>query len=108
MSILNTSVGDPDSDLPADFHLSQNHPNPFNPSTTIEYFLPRRSEVLLSIHNLLGQRIAVLVDGIQSVGAHVAIWDGKDSEGKAVASGLYLYQLQAGSFTQSHKMVLLR
>lgn len=70
ISILSTSADDHggESDLPAGYHLDQNHPNPFNPSTTIECYLPRRAEVFLSVHNLLGQMIAVLVDGAQPVG----------------------------------------
>jgi hypothetical protein len=99
---------DNDSNLPRDFAIKQNYPNPFNPSTSIEYALPVRSHVAISIYNLLGQKIGMIVDDVKSPGVHSAVWDGKDAYGNDVASGVYFYQIQAGDFVQSRKMLLLK
>jgi len=104
-----TSVSSPELDLaPQDFVLAQNYPNPFNPETTIEYRLSKSSRVTLSVYNLLGQRVATLIDAHQPAGQHSVRWDGKDDFGKNVASGIYLYQLHAAGFSKSRKLVLLR
>jgi hypothetical protein len=99
---------DGNTNLPTDYVLSQNFPNPFNPSTTIEFSLPTRSNVTLKILNLLGQEIAVLVNRELSVGTYKVIWDGRDKEGNDVASGVYFYKLEAGEFVETKKMVLVR
>jgi hypothetical protein len=96
------------SDLPAGIHLAQNHPNPFNPSTTISYDLPGRAYVRLTIYNLLGQEVAVLVDDVQTAGSHDVEWNGTDRHGKPVATGVYLYSLSAGEKKVSRKMLLLK
>ena len=89
--------------LPSGFHLSQNSPNPFNPSTTIEYTLPKSGFVSLIVYNLLGQEVARLVNGEFDAGNHKVRWDASD-----MASGVYLYRLQTGDFVKTRKMVLLR
>ena len=95
--------------LPSSFALETNFPNPFNPSTTIEYALPVASPVLLSVYDLLGQKIRVLVsDSNHRAGYHTIAWDGRDDSGRIVGSGLYLYRLKAGDFTQVRKMTLLK
>jgi fibronectin type 3 domain-containing protein len=95
--------------LPSSFVLEANFPNPFNPSTSIEYALPVASPVVLSVYDLLGQQIRVLVsDGNQKAGYHSMTWDGRDDNGRVVGSGLYLYRLRAGNFTQVRKMTLLK
>ena len=103
--------------VPEAFALYQNYPNPFNrliersrrsPETEISFALPEASDVVLKIFNLMGAEIRTLVDEQREAGYHRARWDGKDKNGKAVASGVYLYQLQAGSFSQVKKMSLLR
>jgi hypothetical protein len=88
--------------------ISQNYPNPFNPATTIEYRLESRSDVSLTIYNLLGQQIKILVEETQMAGSYRTVWDGTDSEGREVASGIYFYRLTAGPVTETRKMVLLK
>lgn len=94
--------------LPKEFHVSQNYPNPFNPETTIKYQLPHAAEVKLEIFNLLGQRVATLVEKRQPAGYYTAQWDGRDSAGTYVASGVYLYRLQTENFVKVRKLVLVR
>jgi hypothetical protein len=94
--------------VPARFSLSQNYPNPFNPMTTIEYSLPEQSQVTLEVFNVLGQRVKTLADIVQPAGRHRIVWDGKDAQGKDVASGIYFYRLEAGEFTDSKRMVILK
>ncbi len=94
---------------PNSFELKQNYPNPFNPTTTIAFSLPKRSDVELSIYNMLGQRIRTLVEQSKPAGEHRIIWDGKDKNGGTVASGMYLYRLKAGAeISVTRKMVLLK
>lgn len=94
--------------LPTSYSLSQNVPNPFNPNTTIEFALPRTSEVKLDVFNLLGQKVRTLVDDQLGAGFKRVEWDGKDDNGADVASGVYLYRIKAGSFVESKKMMLLK
>jgi hypothetical protein len=94
--------------LPTNFEVFQNCPNPFNPVTTIKYFLPRRSHVTIEIYNLLGQKVRTLVDRDEPAGLYTATWDGTDSSGKPVATGVYLYRLHAGDFVETKKMLLLK
>ncbi len=106
---LSTGVADEQSNAPASFMLSQNYPNPFNPSTTIGYEIgsgvsgPGSGVVRLSVYDMLGREVAVLVNGPQQPGFHEVRFDGS-----RLASGTYIYSLVAGSFTQSHKMVILK
>ena len=95
-------------ETPRDFQLAQNYPNPFNPSTKIRYYLRSVSTVELSIYDIYGRRIKTLIHKQQSAGGHEALWDGKNTAGRQVASGVYLYQLRLGDQTQIQKMVLLR
>ena len=93
--------------LPRRFELFQNHPNPFNPSTTIPYQLPAPAHVRLEVFNLLGQRVATLVDEEQQAGLHTAAWNGTDAAGRPVAAGLYLYRLSGSGISGTRRMVLL-
>lgn len=99
-----TSVLDDGSpELPLAIALEQNYPNPFNPQTVITYYLPTNTEVNLSIYNVLGQKVATLVDQKQAAGQHTVKWNAKD-----ISSGIYIYTLRVGSFEQSRKMILMR
>ncbi len=102
-------VDDPGGDDPIpDYHLAQCYPNPFNPTTTIRYSLPRRADVTLAVFNALGQKIATLVSGSRPAGSHQAVWDGTNANGDEVSAGVYFYRLEAGDFVASRKMVLLK
>lgn len=94
--------------VPLDYELAQNYPNPFNPETRIRYQLKKLTDVRLEIFNILGQRVRTLVDGQQDGGQHVLLWNGQNDAGFSVASGVYLYRIQAGSFTATRKMILVR
>ena len=96
------------SQIPKQFELTQNYPNPFNPETKISYALPEDCHVKLTIYNIMGQKIKVLVDEHQTAGYKHVHWDGKDKDGKEVASGIYLYRIQADDISQTKKMVLMR
>ncbi len=95
-------------ELPTGFELSQNYPNPFNPETTIEFALPSASTVELTVYNVLGQQVATLVKGECQAGINRVVWNGSDSDGRAAASGIYLYRLSAGSTVLTRKMMLLK
>jgi hypothetical protein len=94
--------------LPNGFKLYANYPNPFNPSTTIRYDLPKTVNVLLKIYNILGQEVKMLVNETQTAGEKKVVWDGKDHLSNDVGSGIYIYQIQAGNYTKGRKLVLLR
>ncbi|MCC6395993.1 MAG: T9SS type A sorting domain-containing protein, partial [Bacteroidetes bacterium] len=96
-------VDDTPGATPESYALSQNYPNPFNPSTTIKFELPAASLVRLSVFDLLGREVSVLVNEQRSAGVHDVTFDAG-----RLASGVYLYRLQAGDFVQAHKMVLLK
>ena len=106
--------------LPRKFVLHQNSPNPFNPKTSIQYTLPggkRRTEdggritpshVSLKIYNILGQEVRVLVDEVKEAGYYTVTWDGKDASGNDVTSGVYFYRLDAGGFSSTKRMMLMK
>jgi hypothetical protein len=102
------SMEEKNNNLPAEYTLSQNYPNPFNPSTTINYQLPTASKVELSVYNLLGQKTATLVSGKQPAGYYRILWDGKNEFGRTVASGVYFYKIEAGSYVKVCKMLFLK
>ena len=98
---------------PSEFALSQNYPNPFNPSTAIKFKVQGSKfkvpiPTTLIIYNILGQKMRTLVDEDRSPGDYAVQWDGKDDQGNQLASGVYFYQLKAGNYTSSRKMVLLK
>jgi len=95
-------------ELPQVFTLSQNHPNPFNPVTSIEYAVPKLSEVSLKVYNVLGQEVKTLVNQRQKAGAYRATWNGEDNQNQKVTSGIYFYQLKAKDVSSVRKMILLK
>ena len=94
--------------LPTDFALSQNYPNPFNPETLIEYALPKSANVVITIYNTTGQKVATVVNGIMPAGRHQVRWDGKDGSGNQVSSGVYLYKFESEGFSETRKMLLVK
>ena len=101
-----TAVLEEQARQPVGFRLGANYPNPFNPQTWIPFNLPADSNpVQLRVYNLLGQPIRTLMAGPLSSGSHVVPWDGRDQAGQVVSSGLYLYCLQARTWTATGKMV---
>ena len=92
----------------ASLALDQNHPNPFNPSTTISYNLPAVSYVSLAIHDVTGRKVRTLVSAIQDPGSKSVEWNGLDDDGSPVVSGIYFYRLRAGKEELARKMVLMR
>jgi hypothetical protein len=108
------------STLPESYGLDQNYPNPFNPETRITYALPVRSQVRLTVYNMLGQQVARLADELQGAGRHQAVWNGRTSSGNVASSGVYIYRLEASPleakpdgemlevFVESRRMILLK
>jgi len=88
--------------------LHQYYPNPFNPETRISYDLPQAGEVSLTIYNSLGSVVRQLVTGHQAAGRHSVTWNARDDAGRRVASGIYIYKLQAGKKIVTRKMLLLQ
>ncbi len=104
-----TDVNDNDGrSLPVSFRLGQNHPNPFNPSTTIEFDIAKRSFVTLEISNVVGQKVRTLVSQQMTAGSHQVIWLGRNDAGQKVASGIYFYRLKSGDNTAVRKMIMLK
>jgi len=95
------------SNLPTSFTLGQNYPNPFNPSTTIGFSLPVSSDWKLSIYNINGELVSDH-RGSSAAGHHVVTWNGTNSDGAPVASGIYFYRLEARDFNETRKMILLK
>ena len=89
--------------VPREFDLSQNFPNPFNPTTVIRYALPVKSHVLLTVHNLLGQVVATVINQDQEAGFHEIRFDAAN-----LSSGVYLYRLEAGKFIETRKLTLVK
>jgi hypothetical protein len=93
---------------PAEYGLEQNYPNPFNPTTTIAYALPKKEQVLLSIYNMLGEKLVTLVDRMQEAGSHSVTWNGRDEKGHSLPSGIYLCRIKSESFNQTKKLALVK
>jgi flagellar hook assembly protein FlgD len=89
-------------------YLHNNYPNPFNPETSINFDLAGTSNVELSVYNILGQKVTTLVNEVRGPGKHTAIWSGLDENDMAVSSGVYFYKLQAGTYTYTKKMILMK
>jgi hypothetical protein len=96
------------AESPQVFILSWNAPNPFNPATVISFRLLRSSSACLSIYDAIGREVAVLAEGFMSAGNHEVRWNGRDSKGAPVSSGVYFYRLEAGGKAETRKMMLMR
>ncbi|MDP7121923.1 MAG: T9SS type A sorting domain-containing protein, partial [Candidatus Marinimicrobia bacterium] len=94
--------------LPSTIALEQNYPNPFNPQTTLTYILPEETMVTLVVYDILGKQIKTIVNQPQNAGIHNARWNGTDISGTPVSGGVYLYRMEAGEFTHTLKMLLLK
>ena len=94
--------------LPEQSRLHQNYPNPFNSATVIRFALPATVDMKLAIFNLAGQPIATLADGTRAAGTYILHWDGRDDDGRVLASGVYLYRLQTGQQVETRKLLLIR
>jgi len=87
--------------------LYQNYPNPFKRSTSVDYFLPKASKVVLKIYSVRGEEVRTLVEEVQSSGVKSVIWDGSDQSGQLVNAGVYICQLQVNTRVINKKMVFL-
>jgi hypothetical protein len=94
--------------IPDRFNLSQNFPNPFNPSTTISFDLPEDVSVRIDIFDVSGRRIRTLLNEPKVAGSFQVVWNGNDDNGNLVASGLYVYRIHTGNFVQSKKMLFMK
>lgn len=97
-----TSVGDP-AGIPGEFRLGQNFPNPFNPSTTIRYTVPKKADIRISVYNSLGEKVTDLVKSVKLPGEYEVVWNAK-----GVASGIYFYRLESDEFTITKKLLLIK
>ncbi|MCP4705871.1 MAG: T9SS type A sorting domain-containing protein [candidate division Zixibacteria bacterium] len=105
---LSLDVETDNINIPENFQLAQNYPNPFNPSTKIEFSIPVTAYVTISIFNVLGQETNTIVDEIKPAGNYTITWNGTDSYGQKVSSGLYFYRINANDYTESKKMALVQ
>ncbi|MEE9166820.1 MAG: T9SS type A sorting domain-containing protein, partial [Candidatus Neomarinimicrobiota bacterium] len=102
------STDDDVAQIPSRFALRQNYPNPFNPVTSISFDLPTDGDISLTVYNMLGQKVATLVNEVRTAGSHTVTWDGTTDAGIALATGVYLYRIDAGDFGATKKMILLK
>ena len=97
-----------DNVIPTEFSLGQNYPNPFNPVTNISFSVPQSMTATIEVYNILGKKVRTVFDGMAEAGRNTVIWDGTNANGEPVASGIYFYRMQAGSYEMSRKMVLMK
>jgi hypothetical protein len=107
-ALTSLGVSDDQVALPTQTRLVGNYPNPFNPSTTIEFSLATAGNVRLDVFNLLGQRVTTLVNSNMAAGNHSVIWDGRDASGASAASGAYFYKLSTNTYSSTRKMLLTK
>ena len=104
VSVIEDDYGKP----PTKYSLNNNYPNPFNPVTTLRYDLPENGHVNITIYDMLGRQVKTLINQAQDAGYRSVIWDATNDYGKPVSAGIYLYQIQAGEYISTKKMVLLK
>jgi hypothetical protein len=100
---VSTGVQDQSTGIPQEYSLQQNYPNPFNPSTSISYQLPANSFVSLKVFDMLGREVATLVDEVKNAGTYSTTWNAS-----GFGSGIYFCKMQAGSFSATRKLVLMK
>ncbi len=108
LKTLESLLGEPHENLPMTHQLYQNYPNPFNPYTAIRFYVPQAGRVTLSIYNIMGQKVAVLLDDYVEQGYVETVWDGVDRSGKPVATGIYFYHLEGDGVSITKRMLLLK
>jgi hypothetical protein len=101
-------VDDETAEIPTEFALNQNYPNPFNPQTNVSFDLPKSQYVSLEIYNILGQQVKTLASGNFEAGRYAYTWNGTNSRGEDVPSGIYFYSLKTEEFSKTNKMMLIR
>jgi hypothetical protein len=106
--LVNLEIGGELEGIPTEFALHQNYPNPFNPVTTLRYDLPENDLVNITVYDMLGRQVKTLINKTQDAGYRSIIWDATNDYGKPVSAGIYLYQIQAGEYISTKKMVLLK
>jgi len=107
--MMNLGVTDYRIVTPMDYKLENAYPNPFNPTTTIQYSLPINKQISLIVYNALGQKVVTLIDNKkQNSGTYEVVWNGTNSNGRQVASGVYFYMLKYGNYSQTKKVTFLK
>jgi len=101
-----TGVNAPD--IPRQYALHSSFPNPFNPLATIGFDLPRSQHVRLTVYTVAGRRVTSLIDERRAAGRHEVVWDGHDDHGRQIPSGVYFYRIEAGQFSDTKRMVLVK
>jgi hypothetical protein len=108
ITLSDISTGAPETNLPKEFALSPNFPNPFNATTQFTVALPKESDLTVEIYDMLGHKVTTMFDGHKPVGWHKMVWDGRDASGHDVPSGVYLYKVVAGDYRDVRKMTLIK
>jgi hypothetical protein len=103
-----TAVKGVGANVPRVFDLSNNYPNPFNPSTNIQFAVPHQGNITLAVYNVLGQHVRTLAEGDYAPGQYTVTWDGKDESGRTVTSGMYFARLETGSIALVRKMLMMK
>jgi len=106
--VVQVISAEPEPFTPEEFVLHQNYPNPFNPVTTLRYDLPENGHVNITVYDMLGREVKTLINQTQDAGYRSVIWNATNDYGKPVSAGIYLYQIQAGEYISTKKMVLLK
>ena len=96
------------AEIPNNYKLANNYPNPFNPTTTITFSIPENSDVLLEVYNTLGERVRMLINENYSSGSYSTIWNGRDDFGYEVNSGIYIYRMVTNNFVDTKRMILMK
>jgi hypothetical protein len=107
-SVYLSPIGTDDEPVPSQFALEQNYPNPFNAQTSIQFDLPEPGLTQLAIYDITGKSVRALVDDYLGAGNHSVVWDGRNSSGQPVSSGVYFYRISVGDHTATKRMLFLK